>query len=156
MGVTILDAARRELGARCSDAGEAGDWAERSILGPLADVADHVCRIGDHRESSHYRADKAGALLAAALRLQRETVLGFAGWPEGTVEERTIVEAFDVLDEVRQAASAAAWMAARQARDSGDGLYESDVCRLFDAARRFSCWVEELATTAKPDRWDND
>jgi hypothetical protein len=153
--VTILDEARRDLSARCSAVGDAGDWAEQSILGPLADVADHVCRIGDHAESAHYRADKAGALLAAAIRLQRETLLGFACWPDEGWHLRTIVEAFEVLEQVRQAVGAVAWITARNARDHCSVLYESDARRLFDAARQFTGWVEEVAATPEPD-WCED
>jgi hypothetical protein len=153
--VTILDEARQDLAARVTAVGATGDWDEQSILAPLADVADHVCRVGDHRESAHYRADKAGALLSAAIRLQRETLLGFAGWPDEGWHLRTIVEAFDVLEQVRQAVGTVAWMAARQARDHCSTLYESDARRLFEAARQFSGWVEDVADTPEPD-WSED
>jgi hypothetical protein len=154
--MSVLDAARRELAARSCATGEAGDWAEQSVLAPLADVADHVCRIGDHDESAHYRADKAGSLLAAAVRVQCETLLGYAGWPEGSPEERAIVDAFDQLEEVRQAIGIVTWTAARHARDDTSVLYSSDAQRLFDAAHQFGRWVDEVATTAQPDRRDED
>jgi hypothetical protein len=153
--MSVLDEAWRDLAARCNAVGEAGDWDEQSILGPLADVADQVCRIGDHRESAHYRADKAGALLLAAIRVQRETLLGFAGWPEEGWHERTIVGAFEVLEQVRQAVGTVAWTAARQARDHCSVLYDSDARRLFDAVGTFTGWVEEVASTPEPD-WSDD
>jgi hypothetical protein len=88
------------------------------------------------------------------VRLQRETLLGFAGWPDEGWHLRTIVEAFEVLEQIRQAVGAVAWMAARQARDHCSVLYESDVRRLFEAAREFTGWVEQVASTPEPDWWD--
>jgi hypothetical protein len=149
--MSVLDLARRDLAERCSAFAEADDWDEHSILSPLAGVADHVCRIGDHRESAHYRASKAGPLLASAICVQRETLLGFAGGPLHEWHKGVIVAAFDVLEEVRQAVTAAAWAVARPTAGFGGLLYESDVRELRDAARRFTCWTEELAPTALPD-----
>jgi hypothetical protein len=154
--MSVLDEARRELASRSGLACEVGDSYEQSILAPLADVADYVCRIGDHPESSHYRADKAGPLLAAAVRLQRSTLVGYAGGPLHEWRIGVIFAGFDVLERVRQAVTTAAWRMAKPSVDSGGVLYESDVRELRDAVREFSCWVQDLASTALPDRWDED
>lgn len=151
--MSMLDGARRELAARRHAADETGDWRERSILGPLADVADHVCRIGDHPERGHYRADKAGALLAAAVRLQRETLLGYAGWPEDCAEEATIVDGYALVDDVCRAVGRLAWTAARGARGDRGELYESEARALRDVARRLSRWIDaHTASTVREPR----
>lgn len=91
-GASALAAAHHDLLRRCHLAERAGDWQEGVILSALADVADYLKRIGDNPGSSHYRAEKAGALLTAAIRLHRDALLAYGGWPDDDDNERAAVQ----------------------------------------------------------------
>jgi hypothetical protein len=75
--VSALEAAYDDLRRRAAAADRVGDWREWSILEPLTSVADYTKRVGDHPGSAHYRAGKAGDLVAAALRVEREAFLAY-------------------------------------------------------------------------------
>src|SRR6266545_4171416 len=47
-------------------------------------------RIGDHADSPRCRADKSGPLVHSAIRLQREALLGYCGWPDDTDDDREL------------------------------------------------------------------
>lgn len=152
-----LEAAYMDLRARTAVADAAGDWQERQVLAPLADVADHVKRVGDHRDSSHYRADKAGVLVDAALRVQRETMLAYAGWPDDDHPvTRAIEDATKVLSSVVEAVRRAMWSAGAGDSYGLDGaLYRSDAEAVTAAGREFSRWAQALAANAvaDPEGW---
>ncbi|MGH9165467.1 MAG: hypothetical protein ACRDZW_08160, partial [Acidimicrobiales bacterium] len=93
-----LDVARADLAQRTFDAEKLEQWQERSVLGNLADVADMVCRIGDHPHSAHYRADKAGRLVGAALDVQWECLNAYAG----ESADGAIVEELDRANDIIQ------------------------------------------------------
>ncbi len=150
-GVSALAVAHRHLVDRCSASDDVGDWRERAVLGPLADVADYVKRIGDHPELVHYRAEKAGALLHAAVRLQREALLAYAGWPEGGDEERRIIEAADLLEAVARELQADMWLAARRARGDSAAFYRYRANELAAVVNRFTRWASGLMSSAVPD-----
>jgi len=144
-----------DLRARTATTDAAGDWQERAILSPLADVADHVKRIGDHLDSSHYRADKAGPLVDGALRVQNAALLAYAGWPDDEhPAARAIEDATHQLTAVNEVVRQVMWSFAAGANgDSGwpDLLYRSDVAALTAAAREFTRWAAGLAAQAVPD-----
>jgi hypothetical protein len=90
-GASALAVAHEDLLRRCHAAERAGDWQEGVILSALVDVADYLKRIGDNPDSSHYRAEKAWGLLTAAIRLQRDTLLAYGGWPEDDPNEHVVL-----------------------------------------------------------------
>ncbi len=93
MTTTSLADAHRELVERCQMADAVDDWRERTLLAPLVDVADYVKRVGDHPDSAHYRAEKAGRLMQSAIAVQCQALMAYAGWPEKGPACATIDEA---------------------------------------------------------------
>ena len=140
-----LSAAQRDLERLAHLADDAGDWQQRSVLSALADVVDYTTRICLPTASDHYRAEKAGSLLRAAIRTHCQTLLGYAGWPDDTVTERRIDQAHELLQEVAEGVSVAAWTAAR-----GDPLYDDSAATLVRTAKEFLLWAEHLASEAVP------
>ena len=138
-------AAQRHLELLAHLAGEADQWQERSVFTALADVADYTRRICLPTASDHYRAEKAGSLLRAAIRTHRQTLLGYAGWPDGTVVEREIDHAHELLQEVADGVSVAAWTAAK-----GGHLYDESAAALVRTVRELLRWAERLASEAVP------
>lgn len=151
--MSTLDAAYEELQARSRAADEAGDWAERSVLDGLVDVADYLRRVADHPHS-RYRADKAGPLLAAAVSLQREVFLAYAAWPDedSTSAGRLIVESTKVLAEACDAVRRVLWRAA-EAELHGEtvAVYQSTAREVTGAAAAFGRWASSVAADARPD-----
>jgi hypothetical protein len=151
-----LDVARRDLAERVQVADEAGDWQERAVLVHLATVADMVCRIGDHTHSAHYRADKSGVLVDAALRVQFECLnaylvagqIGDEEEPAGRVEA-----ANDVLEAVASVVRMVMWAQAR-AGHGGAEIYASDARRIRRAKQEFDRWAEAICSSAVPDPVD--
>lgn len=136
-----LARAHAELLRRYHEADGGEDWRERSILGPLVDVADSVRRVGDNPEA-HYRADKAGDLLNAALCLQQQTLLAYAAWPEGEAAD-AICEPYDLIRAVVAGVASATWATA-----SGSGrtrLTSKDSSDLTAAVRQLERWVSGVA-----------
>lgn len=112
--MSALEAAYDDLRRRVRAADRAGDWQERSILDPLASVADYVKRIGDHGASAHYRADKAGDLVWWALRLEREALVAYARDERGdNATEDALERAAEVRARAAQTATKALWLVAR-------------------------------------------
>jgi hypothetical protein len=152
----ILLAAQQELERRYRQADADGDWRERWFLTELVDVADYTRRLALPTTSAHYRAEKSGDLAAAADRVQKVALVGFAGWPENTdpedsrthPTEQAIHDAFEILGNVRAAVRTGAWLAAS---GTGAELYESDAQAIRRAAREFSAWADRLADTAVAD-----
>ncbi len=157
MSSTALADAHSELRERCRLADAVDDWRERTLLAPLVDVADYVKRIGDHPDSAHYRAEKAGGLLEAAIRLQCQALMAYADWPDDGPDDgptcATIDKAFDVLGNVASAVEAVAWSTARAADDdeSTPGPYRSEVAQLQGAAKTVLAWSDALAGSARHD-----
>lgn len=112
--MSALEHAYDELRRRTQQADTAGDWQERCILEPLASVADHVKRIGDHRDSAHYRADKSGPLVTAALRVQREALAAYVAgqWGDDSPAADAIEATADALDDAAAAVLKALWLIA--------------------------------------------
>lgn len=148
---SVLPSARDELLERCRLADAAGDWQEREILSLLADVADYLKRIGNHRDSTHYRAEKAGALLHAAIRVERETLLAYAGWPEESDDERAIMEASELLEDIIGQVRAAMWRSGRHARGDDSLMCRHEAAELSTVVRRLSRWADEQVLKAGPD-----
>jgi hypothetical protein len=109
--VSALERAHDELVARLQRAERAEDWPECSILDPLADVADYVKRIGDHPESAHYRADKAGELVWWAVRVQHAAHEAYAPGDDATGE--AIEHTTKALRAAGEAVNAALWLISR-------------------------------------------
>lgn len=122
-----LDAAHEELYGQLQAAyrldAEGQDMAALlAVLVPLEDVVDHARRVDLDTASEHYRADKAGALLRAAVRLQRNTLLEYARSLQdpdfdagGATGERLASLASDLIDQVDQTVSMM-WEVARGER----------------------------------------
>jgi hypothetical protein len=115
-GASALAAAHDDLVRRCHAAERAGDWPEGVVLSALVDIADYVKRIGDNPDSAHYRAEKAEALLTAAIRLHRDALLAYGGWPEDDPNEDAVHTASRLLDDVAQHVQQTMWQAMRAAR----------------------------------------
>ncbi|HET7487956.1 MAG TPA: hypothetical protein VFJ85_08510 [Acidimicrobiales bacterium] len=157
---STLDAARRDLARRAQEADRRGQ--EASLLRCLESVADMVCRIGDHPDSAHYRASKAGSLLEAAIRLHGECVAAYAD-PAITPE---LERATEQLERVADVVGAAMWsrVAAAQGVEHDSATGATPMMRL---TRAFSSWVAEEAVAmgllqcpparhrAAPDRLDD-
>jgi hypothetical protein len=125
-GPSALAAPHDDLLRRCHTAERLGDWQEGAILNALVDVADYVKRIGDNPESSHYRAEKAGALLVAAIRLHRDALLSYGGWPEDDATERAVLTGSRLLEDVAEHVGQTMWQAIRVARDDTAALNRSE------------------------------
>lgn len=155
---TTLEAARTELGQRLVRADARDDWATRRWLAPLADVADMVCRIGDHDDSKHYQADKATNLVQSALRVRRACLERYADLDDPNERpkiEKALHDLTEIADRVETAISGAMWSLARLAQEGTDGaIYQSDAANLADVARDLGRLAERLATTARPDPED--
>jgi hypothetical protein len=141
-GATALTAAHDDLLRRCHAAERSGDWQEAVILTALVDVADHVKRIGDNPASAHYRAEKAGALLTAAIRLHRDALLAFGGWPDNDASEQAMDAASRLLDGAARHAQQTMWRAMRAARDETRVPREELTGELVHAGRQLARWTE--------------
>ena len=133
-----LAAAHNDLLRRCHDAERAGDWQEAVILSALVDVADYVKRIGDNPDSAHYRAEKAGTLLTAAIRLHRDALLAFGGWPEDDASEQAMDSASRLLHDAARNAQQTMWQAMRAAHRETEGQGEQSLDGLVHAGRRLA------------------
>lgn len=157
MATTSLSDAHSELVERCRLADAIDDWRERTLLAPLIDVADYVKRIGDHPDSAHYRAEKAGALLQAAIRLHCQALMAYAGWPEGGADDgpacATIDMAHELLENLAVAVEAVGWSTARAANEDQSSArpYRSDVDQLRQAAKAALAWTDALPASARQD-----
>lgn len=143
-----LEVARADLLRRTHEADERGDWQERNVLAHLATVADMVCRIADHPDSTHYRAEKAGPLLDAAVRLQGECLnahlLGADEHAAGRLEQAT-----EVLAQVADAVQPAMWAIA--CADNGVELGADDIRQLRLAATAFTTWADGVSLPRRSD-----
>lgn len=141
-----LEVARRELARRALAADERGDWQETAILFHLTTVADMMCRIGDHGDSAHYRADKVANLVDAALALEAECLNAYLG--DGCDETAADLErASRVLRGVAEAVRGAMWSFARA--DSGAALDRDDVRDLRRALAAFATWTNGAVRRAE-------
>jgi hypothetical protein len=151
--VSALRDALEDLGARRRAAERAEDWHEVAVLAHLVDIADYTARIGDVTDSAHYRAEKAGPLLDAAIRIQEDVFLAAAAWPaEDTPLDRAVVEATKVLGDVAGEVRQVLWDSVQNERD-GDGpvAYRSTARSLIDAVGELSRWADAIAASAVPD-----
>jgi hypothetical protein len=144
--VSALADAYEDLCRRVQRADRAGDWRERSILEPLADVADYVKRIGDHRDSAHYRADKAGPLVWWAIRVQREAHEAYAPGDDATAE--AIGRASRALSDAADAVNKALWLISR---NGGQAAVPTD--RLAGAAEALSQTVDAAWAEIEGEDW---
>lgn len=139
-----LDVARADLARRAQEANARDEYQERAVLAHLADVADMVCRIGDHPDSAHYRASKAGPLLDAAINVQRECFKAYAGDAD-TVATEQMERAHDVLGQVADAVRSVMWSFAAR---GGEGLDRDGAGELRRAASCWSSWAREVGALA--------
>lgn len=143
MATSALDAARIDLASRLQLAYDHDDYVEAALLSPLAGVADMVCRIGDHRQSAHYRADKSGDLVLDALRTRDEAMIGHAHTSEAG---DAIHEATELVLKLERAMESALWTIAR-----GEPTYSSLADRLNDAVWPLVEWAKSFGAGAGPD-----
>lgn len=136
--MSALEAAREELRQRLADAYRVEDYATVEWLNPLFDVADMVCRVGDHDHSTHYQAEKVGAMVADAVRLRREVHRRHAGDVAGDVLHELSTAARDVEDAVTNAM----WSVSRS--PSGAGVDFDCLRALASAAGDLAGMVERL------------
>jgi len=153
MTTTSLADAHRELVERCRMADAVDDWRERTLLGPLVDVADYVKRIGDHADSAHYRAEKAGCLMRSAIAVQCQALMAYAGWPDDGPAYATLDKAHELLETLASAVEAVAWSTARAAKEDVDrpGPYAADFDQLRSAARAVLAWADGQVNSARDD-----
>lgn len=137
---SALAAAHEDLLRRCHAAERGDDWQEGIILSALVDVADYLKRIGDNPDSSHYRADKAGALLTAAIRLHHDLLLAYGGWPEDDPNEHAVLTASRMLEDVADHVRQTMWQAMRAARDESPAANRSPSSGLVDAGDQLARW----------------
>jgi hypothetical protein len=100
-------------------------------------MSDHVKRIGDSPESAHYRAEKAGVLLTAAIRLHRNTMLAYGGWPEDEPNEHAVLTAARLLDDIVDVVQQELWQAMRAARATSSPQ-PSDLVQAGDTLARWA------------------
>jgi hypothetical protein len=142
-GASALAAAHDDLLRRCHAAERSGSWQEGTILSALVDVADHLKRIDDTPDSAHYRADKAGALLTAAIRLHRDALLAYGGWPEDDPNEDAVLTATKLLEDVTEHVRKAMWQAMHTARgETPANRSPSD--HLVHAGERLTRWAARV------------
>ncbi len=144
-----LEGARTYLRVLCRMADEAGDWQEHRLLESLHDVTDMVCRISDHTQSTHYRADKAGRLVSAALDVRCAALQNHAG--PGEDQRVKLVKALHLEKELDDEINRAMWVLADP---DGTQLWCSDAAALLRALRRLVDWAETIAATAVPEPAD--
>jgi hypothetical protein len=119
--------------------------ADARLWESLASVADYLRRIVDHGDSRHYRADKAGELVASALRVQRDAMADLAGDLDDPWIER-LYDLHHLADNLTTGLTAAMWSATQ-----GRELFTwqtTDLRRAVDDLRR--C-VNRLCDQAIPD-----
>jgi hypothetical protein len=143
MTTSPLDAARTYLREQLHELDEAENYAERSIVSPLYDVADMVCRIGDH-DSRHYRADKAGTLVSAAHEVRYVTLMAYGDAGE-TGDDDLLERLHDAEREIVVAVGHALWGIAL------DRLTESHLTHLGNALNALTRVAESLVRVAHPD-----
>lgn len=136
-----LAAAHDDLLRRCHGAERAGDWQEAVILSALVAVADHVKRIGDNPDSAHYRAQKAGTLLTAAIRLHRDTLLAYGGWPECDASEQAMDSASRLLHDAARQAQQTMWQAMRAAQGDTGTRNRSEPATPPHVGRQLADWA---------------
>lgn len=145
---TALEVARSDVAGRALAAEEDGDWTERAVLVQLASVADMVCRIGDQPHSAHYRAEKAGPLLDAAIDLQWECLNAYVGEASEEVGGE-LEQANEALRQVATAVRSAMWALAGASH--GASWDDDDARQLRRAASGFAAWANGLAARAQPE-----
>jgi hypothetical protein len=138
---SALAAAHDDLLRRCHAAERSGDRQEGAILGALVDVADYVKRIGDNPDSAHYRAEKAGALLTAAIRLHRDALLAYGGWPEDDANEDAVLTAAKLLEDVAEHVRQTMWEAMHIARGEAQTASRSRGKDLVHAGEQLARWA---------------
>jgi hypothetical protein len=146
--VSTLEAAFKDLLERSAAADRAGDSQERSVLSPLAGVADHVMRVADHPDSSHYRADKSGELVRSALRVQEEVFWAHAGQPDDNSPAGQVIDdACRALNGVLDAVRVVLWRATVAGRAGRPvELSSTSASELRAAAQVLVRWAGSLPT----------
>lgn len=112
------------------------------ILSALVDVADYLKRIGDNPGSSHYRAEKARALLTAAIRLHRDALLAYGGWPDDDDNERALLSSSRLLEDVSGRLGQSMWQAMRAARGDTPAPNRSETDNLVHVGRQLERWAK--------------
>lgn len=120
-----LDAAREHLRQAAGRADNTEDWPRAALLSPLHDVADMVCRVGDHFDSSHYQADKAGTMVIAALRVRQAAFRRRDGfWAQPDEAPDPIGDLTAAVLDVERGIEACLWEITRGANDGHVGPRE--------------------------------
>jgi hypothetical protein len=145
--VRPLDLARQDLARRARLADEDGDAQECALLQHLASITDMVCRIGDHPESAHYRADKSGPLLRSAADLQLECLRAYLGGDDDAEAEVELKEATEALEKVHTAVRRVMWAIAGARR--GATFEDDDLGAVTTAARAFTAWAGSVVERAR-------
>lgn len=152
---TPLDAAREHLRSLCSAANQTDNWLLARWLDPLHDVADMVCRVGDHGQTSpHYQADKGSDMVVAAVQVRREAFYRYGGYfdlPDSAPDP--VGDLTDLTVAVERAAESVMWAVTRESQ-SGRRVpcVPADTAGgLIDAARALVRWAESLSTYLEED-----
>ena len=127
------------------------DWERAQFIGALATIADHTRRVMLDTASPHYRADKAGPIVYAALKVQRSTIFAYAGLPEvvsgpASNLERTTSQ----LAEIAETFRSLMWDLAR--REGGSGwVWASTHAEARQALANAIAWIDTLPTIPDPE-----
>lgn len=141
-----------ELADRARAAFASGDGGEGVLFEKLGSVADYLRRVALPDASPHYRAEKSGALLDAAIRLHVRAQEAYARWPED--DDGVYRAALLRLEDVTEAVCTVMWATGRAARGEDRGVERRDAAEVQQAAQRLRAWATELAATAVPDEED--
>lgn len=127
-----LDAAREHLRQAAGAADNTEDWPRAALLSPLHDVADMVCRVGDHFDSSHYQADKAGSMVIAALRVRQAAFRRHDGfWAQPDEAPDPIGDLTAAVLEVERGLEATMWEITRgQGTSVGQSIHRELLSKL--------------------------
>lgn len=125
------------------DAAGAPEWR---LIYDMADVLDYARRIVDHRDSTHYHAEKSGPLVGSALRVQRAALERHAVDPDGAGGDQIDRVHRHAVD-LTEALTGVMWAGAHSRP-----LYTDEVVELRRVLREVGSLVDELATNAI--EWD--
>jgi hypothetical protein len=145
VATTPLEVAREHLRDELQRSDHAGD-GRYQLIGALYDVADMVCRIGDHWDSRHYQAGKSQTLVDAALGVRRDAFVRYCG----DSEEPVLYEATKLVGELESLVTRFMWsrepFAVRFTR--------SDAADLRRALSEFTAWAAGVIANAVDDPED--
>lgn len=127
------------------------DWDRAQFLGALANIADHTRRVMLDTASPHYRADKAGPIVASALKVQRATMFAYAGVPEVVSGPASNLErTTSHLAEIAETFRSVMWSLSRSVSGSSP-VFASTHAEARQALANAIAWIDTLPTIPDPE-----